>query len=146
MHLANPSPRDRIMKIATRILLVDDYPAVRRGLRTLLKNRLDWEVIGEAEDGEEGLEQAQLFRPDIAVVDVSMPRMNGLVLTREIRRLLPNTEVLIVTEHNSRQMLLEAQAAGARGYVVKSQVAAYLLLAVEALCEHRPFFTPVLEG
>lgn len=86
------------------------------------------------------------FQPDIAVVDVSMPRMNGLVLTREIRRLLPNTEVLIVTEHNSRQMLTEAREAGARGYVVKSQVAAYLLLAVEALSEHRAFFTPVLES
>jgi DNA-binding NarL/FixJ family response regulator len=133
------------MKIVTRILLVDDYSAVRCGLRTLLENRLDWEVIGEAEDGEKGLEQAQRFHPDIAVVDVSMPKRNGLVRTREIRRLLPNTEVLIVTEHDSRPMLREAQEAGARGYIVKSHVAAYLLAAVEALSQHRAFFTPESE-
>jgi DNA-binding NarL/FixJ family response regulator len=129
------------MKNATRILLVDDFPAVRSGLRTMLESRGDWQVIGEAGDGEQGLAQAKQHQPDIAVIDISMPIMNGLTLTREIRRLLPAVEVLIVTDHDSRQMLQAAQEAGARGYVVKSQVGSQLLAAVQALSEHRVFFT-----
>jgi len=129
------------MKSATRILLVDDFPAVRSGLRNMLESRAGWEVIGEAGDGEQGLDQAKRYRPDIAVVDIGMPKMNGLVLTREIRRLLPAVEVLIVTDHDSRQMLMEAQDAGAHGYIVKSQAGSQLLAAVQALSEHRPFFT-----
>jgi len=134
------------MKSATRILLVDDFPAVRSGLRTMLESRGDWEVIGEAGDGEQGLAQAQRFQPDIAVVDIGMPKMNGLTLTREIRRLLPRVEVLIVTDHDSRHMRKEAQAAGARGYVVKSQAGSHLLAAVQALSEHRVFFMSDLES
>lgn len=129
------------MKSATRILLVDDFPAVRSGLRTMLESRGDWEIIGEAGDGEQGLAQAKRHQPDIAVIDIGMPKMNGLTLTREIRRLLPAVEVLIVTDHDSRQMLQAAQEAGARGYVVKSQVGSELLAAVQALSEHRAFFT-----
>jgi DNA-binding NarL/FixJ family response regulator len=129
------------MKTATRILLVDDFAPVRAGLRTMLESRGDWQVIGEAGDGEQGLAQAKRFQPDIAVVDIGMPRMNGLTLTREIRRLLPAVEVLIVTDHDSRQMLNAARDAGARGYVVKSQAGAHLLAAVQALSEHRAFFT-----
>jgi DNA-binding NarL/FixJ family response regulator len=128
------------MKTATRILLVDDFAPVRAGLRTMLESRGDWQVIGEAGDGEQGLAQAKRFQPDIAVVDIGMPRMNGLTLTREIRR-LPAVEVLIVTDHDSRQMLNAARDAGARGYVVKSQAGAHLLAAVQALSEHRAFFT-----
>jgi DNA-binding NarL/FixJ family response regulator len=129
------------MKRAIRILLVDDFLAVRSGLRIMLESRGDWEVIGEAGNGEQGLAQAKRFQPDIAVVDIGMPKMNGFTLTREIRRLLPRVEVLIVTDHDSRQMLKEAQAAGARGYVVKSQAGVHLLAAVQALSEHRAFFT-----
>jgi len=134
-----------MMKSATRILLVDDFPAVRCGLRTMLESRNDWEVIGEAEDGEQGLAQARRFQPDLAVIDIGLPKMNGLTLRREIRRLLPEIEVLIVTEHNSCHMLREAQAAGAHGYIVKSRAASHLLTAVQALCEHRAFFTSDLE-
>jgi DNA-binding NarL/FixJ family response regulator len=127
-------------KAGTTILLVDDFAAVRRGLRNMLESRHDWTVIGEAADGLQGLEQAQLFQPTVAVVDISMPKMNGLALTREIRRLLPDIEVLIVTEHDSRQMLREAQQAGAHGYIVKSQAGSHLLPAIQALSEHRAFF------
>jgi DNA-binding NarL/FixJ family response regulator len=135
------SARERTTRIGIRILLVDDYSAVRTGLRTMLETRQDWKVIGEATDGEQGLEQAQRFLPDVAVVDISMPKMNGLELTREIRRLVPNTEVLIITEHNSRHMLGAARAAGAHGYIVKSEAGVLLLDAVQALTEHRGFFT-----
>jgi DNA-binding NarL/FixJ family response regulator len=132
------------MKTATRILLVDDFPAVRSGLRSMLESRGDWEVIGEASDGEQGLAQAKRFQPDIAVVDITMPKMNGLTLTREIRRLLPTVEILIVTDHDSRHMLRAAQEAGANGYIVKSQAGSQLLAAVQALSEHREFFTSEL--
>lgn len=134
------------MKTATRILLVDDFPAVRSGLRTMLESRDDWEVIGEAGDGEQGLAQVKRCHPDIAVVDIGMPKMNGLMLTREIRRLLPTVEVLIVTDHDSRQMKREAQEAGARGYILKSQAGSHLLAAVQALSEHRTFFTSEIES
>ena len=100
------------MKSATRILLVDDFPAVRSGLRTMLESRGDWEIIGDSGDGEQGLAQAKRFQPDIAVVDIGMPKMNGLTLTREIRRLLPRVQVLIVTDHDSRHMRQEVQSAG----------------------------------
>ena len=83
------------MKNATRILLVDDFPAVRSGLWTMLESRGDWEIIGEAGDGEQGLAQAKRFQPNIAVVDIGMPKMNGLTLTREIRRLLPSVPILM---------------------------------------------------
>jgi len=129
------------MKNATRLLLVDDFPAVRSGLWTMLESRGDWEIIGEAGDGEQGLAQAKRFQPNIAVVDIGMPKMYGLTLTREIRHLLPCVPILIVTDHDSRHMRQEAQAAGARGYVVKSQVGSHLLAAVQALSEHRVFFT-----
>jgi len=111
----------------------------------MLENRNDWEVIGETEDGEQGLAQARRFQPDLAVIDIGLPKMNGLTLRREIRRLLPEIEVLIVTEHNSRHTLREAQAAGAHGYIVKSQAASHLLAVVQALCEQGAFFTSDLE-
>lgn len=131
--------------MGTTILLVDDFASIRAGLRTVLEARDDWKVIGEAEDGEQGLQKAQHFQPDVAVVDISMPKMNGLTLTREIRRSVPVTEVLIVTEHNSRQMLREAREAGASGYIVKSQVASQLLAAVQAVSEHRIFYLDDLD-
>jgi len=134
------------MTAGTTILLVDDFPAIRRGLRIMLESHAGWIIIGEAEDGEQGLAQAQRFHPDIVVVDISMPRMNGLTLTREIRRLLPDTEVLIVTEHNSREMLDEAQRAGARGYIIKSKIGTHLLAAVEAIREHRAFFASAIHN
>lgn len=134
------------MTAGTRILLVDDFPAIRRGLRVMLESRAGWIIIGEAGDGEQGLAQAQRFHPDVAVVDISMPKMNGLTLTREIRRLLPDTEVLIVTEHNTREMLDQAQRAGARGYIIKSEIGAQLLAAVEAIREHRAFFTRAIHN
>jgi two-component system, NarL family, response regulator NreC len=135
--------RDSTRIAETTVLLVDDFPAVRLGLRIVLGRRADVIVVGEAGDGEQGLAQAQQLHPDIALVDISMPKMNGFALTRELRRLLPQTEVLIVTEHDSGQMLREAQAAGASGYVVKSEAAAQLLDAIAAVTEHRAFFPDI---
>jgi len=122
-----------------RILVVDDHPIVRQGLRTLLEGRSGWEVVGEASDGMEAIEKASQLNPDVMVLDVTMPRMNGLEACRVIRRSSPKLEILFVTQHDSPQMMREALDAGARGYVVKSNAARDLLEAVEAVSQHRQF-------
>jgi len=127
--------------MAVRILLVDDHPIVRQGLRTLLEGRSGWEVVGEASDGVEALEKIDNLQPDVIVLDVTMPRMNGLEACRLIQRKRTSSslEVLFVTQHDSPQMMREALDAGARGYVVKSNAARDLLEAVEAVSQHRVF-------
>jgi DNA-binding NarL/FixJ family response regulator len=122
-----------------RILLVDDHPIVRQGLKTLLEGRNGWEVIGEAADGAEAVEKAKDLHPDVMVLDVTMPKMNGLEACRVLRRQAPQLEILFVTQHDSPQMMREALDAGARGYVVKSNAARDLLAAVEAVSQHRVF-------
>lgn len=122
-----------------RILVVDDHPVVRHGLKTLLKGRPEWEIVDEAGDGVEAVEKVDRLKPDVVVLDVSMPRMNGLDACRLIRQNAPKSEVLIVTQHDSPQMMREALSAGARGYIVKTNAARDLLAAVEAVSEHRPF-------
>ena len=122
-----------------RILLVDDHPIVRQGLKTLLEGHSEWEVIGEASDGAEAIEKAKDLHPDVMVLDVTMPRMNGLEACRLLRRQAPGLEILCVTQHDSPQMMREALDAGARGYVVKSNAARDLLAAVEAVSQHRVF-------
>lgn len=124
-----------------RILLVDDHPIVRQGLRTLLEGRPDWEVVGEASDGLEALEKVEGLQPDVVVIDITMPRMNGLEACRLIQQKskVSGLEVLFVTQHDSPQMMREALDAGARGYVVKSNAARDLLEAVEAVSHHRVF-------
>ena len=128
-----------------RILLADDYAAVRRGVRAVLESRGDWKVVAEADNGRDALARARETKPDLAVIDISMPIMNGLELTRELRKALPNTEILILTQHASRAMLEQALKLGARGYVVKSVVAADLIPAVEAALDHRMFASSCLE-
>jgi len=124
-----------------RILLVDDHPIVRQGLRTLLEGRTGWEVVGEASDGVEALEKVSILQPDVVVLDVTMPRMNGLEACRVMQQKLNENpvEILFVTQHDSPQMMREALDAGARGYVVKSNAARDLLEAVEAVSQHRVF-------
>ena len=122
-----------------RILLVDDHPIVRQGLKTLLEGHSVWEVIGEASDGAEAVEKAKDLNPDVMVLDVTMPRMNGLEACRLLRQECPALEILFVTQHDSPQMMREALEAGARGYVVKSNAARDLLAAVDAVSHHRVF-------
>ncbi len=125
--------------MTVRVLVVDDHPVVRHGLRTLLGSRPEWEIIDEAGDGMEAVEKADRLRPDVIVLDVSMPRMDGLEACRRIRKSVSGPEVLFVTQHDSAQMMHEALNAGARGYVVKSEAARDLVAAVDAASKHKFF-------
>jgi DNA-binding NarL/FixJ family response regulator len=125
--------------VTIRILLADDHPVVRHGLRTLLSSNPKWTIIDEAADGLEAVEKTSRLRPDLVILDVSMPKMNGLEACRRIRKSVPESEVLIVTQHDSPQMMREALDAGARGYVVKSNADRDLLAAVAAVSQHKRF-------
>lgn len=126
----------------TRIMVADDHAVVRRGVRALLETHDGWEVCGEAATGAEAVEQVKRLNPDIAIMDISMPEINGLEAIRQINATAPEVGVLILTLHCSEPMFREAMEAGAQGYVLKSDLDARLIEAVEAVSEHRVFFTP----
>jgi DNA-binding NarL/FixJ family response regulator len=123
------------------VLLADDHEVVRQGIRRLLEQAQAVEICGEATNGRDAVTMAIKLKPHVVVLDVSMPELNGLDTTRHIRRTLPDTEVLIYTMHGTEQLVREVVSAGARGYVLKSDPARDLISAVEALADHRPFFT-----
>ncbi len=124
-----------------RILVVDDYPVVRRGVRALLEGQAGWEVCGEASTGREAVEQTKALDPDIVVLDLSMPDLNGLDATRRIVRESPRTQVLVLTMHHSEELAHQVLKAGARGYVLKSDADKELIAAVESLQRRLPFMT-----
>jgi DNA-binding NarL/FixJ family response regulator len=127
-----------------RIMIADDHAIVRRGLRSLLETQPGWEVCAEASNGREAVEKAAQFKPDVAVIDIGMPQLNGLDATRQIVAILPTTEVLILTMHESEEVAREVLRAGARGYVLKSDADVHLIAAVDALLHHKPFLTPAV--
>lgn len=109
-----------------RILIADDYELVRRGLRSLLSERPDLEVCGEAADGYAVITQCHNLRPDVVLIDINMPRLNGLEAIRAIRQLQPQPSVIVVTQHESYEMMRQAMIAGAKAYVLKSSIAEQL--------------------
>jgi DNA-binding NarL/FixJ family response regulator len=116
-----------------RILIADDHELVRKGLRTVLENQPGWKVCGEAVNGRQAVDLARQLRPDVVVLDITMPELNGLEATRQIRKALPNAEVLILTMHESEQLVSEVLAAGARGYLLKADTSRLLVSAIESL-------------
>ena len=124
-----------------RILIADDHGIVRSGVKLLLDRQPDIEVVAEAEDGVEALEQAVRLKPDVAVLDVSMPRMTGLQATHEIKQQSPDTQVLILSMHDDERYLFEALRAGAAGYVLKRAADQDLVDAVRAAGRGEPFLT-----
>lgn len=134
------------MTTAPRILIADDHELVRKGLKSVLESRQGWTVCGEARNGREAVEKARESRPDIVIMDLTMPELNGLEATRQIRAILPDTEVLILTMHHSEQLVHEVFSAGARGYLLKSDAGDAVFDAVEALVGHKPYFTPCVSS
>ena len=124
-----------------RILIADDHEIVRSGLRSVLDAQPNWEVVAEAADGKEAIVKAMETRPNVAVIDYSLPLINGIEVTRQIHRRLPSTEVLIFTRHDQEMLVDELLTAGARGYLLKSDAIHYLIEAIDALAAHKPFFT-----
>jgi DNA-binding NarL/FixJ family response regulator len=124
-----------------RIVVVDDHAVVRRGVRALLESRADWKVVAEATTGREALDAVKRHRPEIVVMDISLPELNGLDATRQIVQESPQTEVLVLTMHHSEELAREVLKAGARGYVLKSDADESLIAAVDALRQHKPFLT-----
>ncbi|HXG80245.1 MAG TPA: response regulator transcription factor [Sphingomicrobium sp.] len=124
-----------------RILIVDDHDAVRRGVHNLVESKANFEVVGEAADGRLALDMAREVNPDIAILDYSLPGLNGLDLASQLKRALPRIEILIYTMHDREEFILEALQAGVRGFVLKSDTEKHLLAALDALAIRRPYFS-----
>jgi len=124
-----------------RIFLADDHEVARSGIRRILCERQGWQICGEAGNGSDALQLVKQLEPDVAILDVSMPEMNGLQVTREIKRQCPHVEVLIYSVQESEESIRRSIEAGALGYVLKAEAGKSLVEAVEALSHHRPYFT-----
>lgn len=124
-----------------RIMLADDHDLTRSGLRYLLEKQKDWTVCGEASNGRLAVEMSERLRPDVAILDLSMPELNGLEATRQILQRLPSIKILIYTMHETESLILDVLVAGARGIVLKSDAGDNMVTAVESIIKGRRFFT-----
>lgn len=130
----------RVMR-AFRILVADDHEVVRRGIRALIESHPGWEVCGDAVDGREAVERTRELKPDLILLDIGMPNLNGIEAARQILAICPATPILVLTMHYSQQTVKEALAVGARGFLLKSDAGRDLVTAVEAVQDNRTFFT-----
>jgi len=124
-----------------RILVADDHDVVRTGLRTLLESRKGWQVCAEATNGRDAVDKARECKPDVAVLDIGMPLLNGVEATRQIRKVSPTTEILVLTMHDSEMMIQSVLEAGARGYILKDDAGRNLLAAVDAVRRRKAFLS-----
>lgn len=138
MPLIEPELRHKTL----RILVADDHEVVRRGVRALLENQPGWEVIAEAENGCELVERAKQLQPDVVIVDISMPEVDGLTAVGRLRGIGTDVEVLVLTCYDTPQMVRKAFETGASGYVLKSDAGLDLIAAVDAVRQHKPFVSP----
>ena len=127
-----------------RILLGDDHTLVRQGLRKILEEQPDWEVVGEASDGREAVRETAALQPEVAVLDIGMPLLNGIEATRQIVRRFPGINVLILSMHSEEAYITQAMQAGARGYLLKDSADTELIRAVGAVAAGKSFFSPVV--
>ena len=125
-----------------RILIADDHELVRRGIRGLLHAHNNWKIVGEVKNGREAVEKAGKLKPDVIILDVGMPNLDGLEAARQIREAVPKTEILVLTMHESNQMVRRVLEAGAHGYVLKSDLAGHLLKAVKTVSKGKVYLTP----
>jgi DNA-binding NarL/FixJ family response regulator len=126
---------------ALRILIADDHEVVRAGVRSLLEGQPDCEICGEAVTGRQVVALAQQLKPDVVILDITMPELNGLEATRQIRKVAPTVQILILSVHESEELVREILNAGAHGYVLKSDAGRELIAAMQALRKHETFFT-----
>ena len=124
-----------------RILLADDHKVVRQGTRALLSTVPEWEIVGEADNGRDAVSLTSELKPDIVILDIGMPELNGLDATRQIKKKLPETEVLIFTGQETEELVHDVFDSGARSYIMKTDAADHLIDALKALSEHKHFFT-----
>jgi DNA-binding NarL/FixJ family response regulator len=125
----------------TRILIADDHPVMRSGVRRIIERHAGWTVVAEAADGKDAIAKAIATKPDVAILDDALPRINGIEATRQIHLRAPSVEVLILTEHDNEIIMRKAFSAGARGYFLKTQAEQELVAAIETLALHRPYLT-----
>jgi DNA-binding NarL/FixJ family response regulator len=124
-----------------RILVADDHDLMRRGIKTVIESRKGWEICGEALTGTQAVAKAQELKPDVAILDISMPELNGIEAARRIRKASEKTEILMLSMHYSDQIIRDVTNAGIRGYVVKSDSGRDLSMALENLATHKPFYS-----
>ncbi|TMP90142.1 MAG: response regulator transcription factor [Verrucomicrobia bacterium] len=124
-----------------RILLADDHKVVRQGTRALLSTVPEWKIVGEADNGRDAVSLTAELKPDIVILDIGMPELNGLDATRQIKKKLPETEVLIFTGQETEELVHDVFDSGARSYIMKTDAADHLIDALKALSEHKHFFT-----
>lgn len=124
------------------ILIADDHELVRRGIRQLLLTRSGWKLVGEATSGRDAIAKIRKLKPDIAILDVGMPEPDGLETTRQLNKIAPKTNIIILTMHDSMLMVKRALESGARAYVLKSDLTKYLTEAVQRVSEGKTFLTP----
>jgi DNA-binding NarL/FixJ family response regulator len=124
-----------------RILVADDHDVMREGTRAVIERQKGWELCGLAATGREAVAQAILLQPDIVIMDMTMPELNGLDAAVQIKRRLPGTEILMFTGHETDELIREAFQAGVKSFIFKSEAHTYLVEAIESLSRHKPFFT-----
>ncbi len=127
-----------------RLLLGDDHTLVRHGLRKILEEQPEWEVVSEVGDGREAVREAVAHKPDVAIIDVAMPLLNGIDATQQIVRRVPETRVLMLSMHADEAYVMRALQAGATGYIVKDAAGKELVMAIEAVAAGRRFFSPAI--
>lgn len=124
-----------------KILVADDHEVMRTGVRALIEQEPGWQVCGTATNGQEAVDAARKLKPDVVILDMTMPELDGLEALREIKRALPNTEVVIFSAHHSEEVIGQLFEAGAKSYIQKSDASRHLVTAIKSIADHKPFFT-----